>query len=107
MMLVLTTFKNRAAALEVGRILVDEELCACVNVLPEMQSIYRWRGNIEDANEVLCLIKTTAEAFERLSARLAELHTYEVPEVIGLPIAAGHQPYLDWLTSGVRPSPPK
>jgi periplasmic divalent cation tolerance protein len=107
MMVVLTTFGSHDKALEVGKILVEEELAACVNVLPEVRSIYRWKGRLEDEGEVLCLIKTTADGFERLRARLVELHPYEVPEVIGLPIEAGHQPYLDWLANGVRSWPPK
>ena len=104
MMLVLTTFGSAEKAAEVAGMLVDEELAACVNVIGGAHSVYRWQGKVEEQAEVLCLIKTTAEAFERLRARLVELHPYELPEVIGVPIGAGHAPYLEWLSASVRPA---
>jgi periplasmic divalent cation tolerance protein len=94
---VLCTFGNSRDAEEVGRTLVVEGLAACVNVLPEVKSIYRWEGEIKDDTEALALIKTTAQRFEQLRARLDELHPYQVPEIIALPVAAGHEPYLAWL----------
>jgi periplasmic divalent cation tolerance protein len=99
---VLSTFGQREQALAVGRTLVDEGLAACVNVLGEVRSVYRWQGAVEEDNEVLCVIKTTAEGFERLRARLVALHPYEVPEVVALPVEAVHEPYLSWLTGVVR-----
>lgn len=102
MMVVLTSFGSREKALEVAHVLVDEQLAACVNVLGEARSIYRWKGNIEEENEVLCLIKTTEAGLEALRERLVSLHPYEVPEVIALPVTSAHQPYLDWLISAVR-----
>jgi periplasmic divalent cation tolerance protein len=102
MVVVLTTFGSREKALEVAHVLVDEQLAACVNVLGEARSIYRWKGNVEEENEVLCLLKTTQARFEALRARLVSLHPYEVPEVIALPVAAAHPAYFDWLVSAVR-----
>jgi periplasmic divalent cation tolerance protein len=102
MLLVLTTFASKEKAEEVAWRLVQEELAACVNVLPGVHSIYRWKGEIEAESEVACFIKTTEAAFERLRARLVELHPYEVPEVVALTASSVHAPYLEWVTSVVR-----
>jgi periplasmic divalent cation tolerance protein len=88
--------------LSLARTLVDERLVACVNVLPPMQSIYRWEGAVEQATEHQLVMKTTEERVEALKARLVALHPYEVPEVLVLPIADGAEPYLRWLTESVR-----
>jgi periplasmic divalent cation tolerance protein len=101
-LLCVTTFGSLEKAREIALILVDEELAACVNMLPEARSVYRWRGNVEEEGEVVCLIKTTPDAFERLRERLVELHPYELPELISLPILGAHPPYLEWLLSGVK-----
>jgi periplasmic divalent cation tolerance protein len=100
---VLVTFPDRERALAAARVLVDERLAACVNVLGEVRSIYRWQGAVHDDAEVLCVIKTSAERFEALRARVVALHPYEVPEVIALPIESAHPPYLDWLLGAVAP----
>jgi periplasmic divalent cation tolerance protein len=96
---VLSTFPNEARAAEVGRALVDARLAACVNVIPGVRSIYRWQGAVEDATEVLAVIKTTSERLEALRDRLVELHPYEVPEVLALPVTGGHAGYLAWVAS--------
>ena len=98
--LVLSTFPNEAKAMEIARLLVAERLCACVNLQP-VRSIYAWKGEVCDEPEVLGIIKTSDERFEALAKRLVELHPYEVPEVIALPITAGHAPYLAWLAASV------
>ena len=94
---VFSTFPNPDKAAEVARILVTEQLAACVNLLGPVRSIYRWQGEISDDSETLAVIKTTRERFEALKARLVELHPYEVAEVIALPVEAGHAPYLAWV----------
>lgn len=99
---VLTTFGGRDQAVQVARALVEEKLAACVNVLDGVRSIYRWQGAVQDDAEVLCVIKTTADRYAALEARLLALHPYEVPEVIALPIAGGSPAYLRWLTDSVR-----
>jgi periplasmic divalent cation tolerance protein len=101
-MLVLTTFGGTEQAAEAANVLVGEELAACVNILPGVTSIYRWEGEVQTSSEVVCLIKTTEAGFERLKARLLELHSYDLPEVIALPITAGHAPYLEWLAASVK-----
>ncbi len=100
--IVLVTVLNGEAATKISEVLVGEELAACVNVLPGVASTYRWQGQIERNEELLCLIKTTAAGFEALRARVVALHPYEVPEVVALPIVAGHVPYLDWIAGSLR-----
>lgn len=95
--LVLTMLPNADAAVELARTLVAEKLAACANILPAARSIYRWKGKVEDANEVLVLIKTRSEHFDRVRARILELHPYEVPEVLSVPVEQGYYPYLEWL----------
>lgn len=88
-----------------GRIaaaLVDERLAACVNVLPGLRSVYRWQGKVESAEETLLLIKTTQDRLERVSARIVELHPYELPEVIAVEAAGGLPAYLDWIAAQTR-----
>ena len=99
--LALTTAPTEAVAEEIGLALVEEGLVACVNVVPGLTSIYRWRGAVEREREVLLILKTTAPSVEPLRARLVELHPYEVPELVALDVADGHGPYLDWVRSEV------
>lgn len=96
-MLVLTTLPNADAAAEMARSIVEERLAACANLFPALRSIYKWQAKLEDQNEVLVLFKTRQEHFDRLRARILELHPYEVPEVLAIPVEQGYQPYLDWL----------
>lgn len=94
---VLCTFPSADKASEIARVLVEERLCACVNVLPGVRSIYRWEGAVQDEPEVLAIIKTTAARYAALAHRITELHPYQVPEILALSIADGHAPYLAWL----------
>ena len=84
-----------------ARALVGERLCACVN-LTSVRSIYRWQGAVEESDEILCVAKTTRARLAALKKRVAELHSYEVPEVIALPIVDGSAPYLGWLRDSVK-----
>ena len=92
-----STFPSPEKAAEVARVLVGERLAACVNLVPAVRSIYRWEGELCDAAETLAVIKTTTERLAALQARLVELHPYDVPELIALPVAGGHAPYLAWV----------
>ena len=85
----------------IARTLVERRLAACVNVVPGLVSIYRWKGAVERDEERLLIIKTRAERLEGLRAALLELHPYELPELIALPIEGGHPPYLAWLDESV------
>ena len=95
--IVLSTFPADQDPTLLARTLVEERLAACVNVLPPMRSIYRWEGKVEEARECQLIIKTTAGRVEAVTARVASLHPYDVPEVLVLPIAAGADSYLQWL----------
>lgn len=99
---VLVTAPNPEKAGELAHALVGEKLAACVNIVPGLRSIYRWEGAVEDASEVLLVVKTTHDRFDALHQRVLALHPYEVPEVVKLDVAAGHLPYLDWVRDSTR-----
>ncbi len=90
-------------ASDLARKLVEERLAACVNVLPAVLSCFRWEGRVESAEESLLVAKTTAELAPRLRARIVELHPYDVPEVLELPVSGGLPSYLAWLADSVAP----
>ena len=117
----LTTVSSLDEGRRVARLLVERRLAACINLIPNMTSIYRWRGGVEVASEVLMVIKTTADQIPALESAVRELHTYEaadqipalesavrelhtyeVPEFLTLDIESGSRPYLDWLLSSVE-----
>jgi periplasmic divalent cation tolerance protein len=81
----------------VAHALVEARLAACVNIVPGVTSIYRWKGAVEEASELLLVIKTRAELIQELTAKLREVHSYEVPELIALPIYGGLPDYLSWI----------
>jgi len=93
----LSVAKSLEDAEFIARELVERRLAACVNVVPGVASVYRWRGDVERSDEVLLVMKTSAERFEALREALLKLHTYELPELIALEVKAGHAPYLAWL----------
>ena len=94
---VLITSSNEEEAANIAKELVTGRLAACVNIVRNLRSIYRWQGRIEDENEVLMIAKTRRDLFESLLKKVKELHSYSVPEVIALPIVAGSEDYLKWL----------
>ena len=89
-------------ARSIGRTLVEERLAACVNLFDGMTSIYRWQGAVETAQETVLIAKTRADLFDRLSARVKELHSYSVPCIVELGIGRGNPDYLDWLRGETR-----
>jgi len=89
-------------AARIARALVESRAAACVNIVPGLRSIYRWKGAVEDASEWLLLIKTTRERFDRLRAEFRSLHSYEVPELVAIPIVDGLEPYLSWISESVE-----
>jgi periplasmic divalent cation tolerance protein len=89
-------------AVDLAKTLVEERLVACVNLVPGLRSIYWWRGKVEDEPEVLCIMKTRSNLFESLRDRVRELHSYEVEEIIALPILAGNPRYLDWIRENTQ-----
>ena len=99
--LLLTTVPTRKEALKLAELLVKEKLAACVNIVPAVRSIFRWKGQIDRAREVLLIVKTGERHLKRVEKTIRAYHSYQVPEMIGWPIAWGHKPYLDWLGENV------
>jgi periplasmic divalent cation tolerance protein len=95
--IVLVTAGSEAEAETIAKMLVEERLAACVNLVSPIRSIYRWEGTVTDDREWLLLLKTRAEHFAAVAARIKALHSYQVPEVIALPILTGSEAYLQWL----------
>ena len=95
------TCPDRPVADRLAEALVAEGLAACVNVVPGLHSVYRWQGAIERSDETLLLIKTTRAGLPALSARIVELHPYELPEVVAVEVAGGLSAYLDWVAEQV------
>lgn len=99
--LIYSTCPDRACAERIGRALVDERLCACANIVPGMHAIYRWRGAVETADEVVLLLKTLRRLEPAVTARLRGLHPYQEPCAVALPITGGSAGYLAWLAESV------
>ena len=96
-----TTTDSSAAAERIASELVARRLAACVQVVGPIQSVYRWQGAVERAEEWLLLIKSTGEKYPAIEAAIRELHTYECPEVIATPVSAGSQAYLGWIAEQI------
>ncbi len=103
LLIVLSTFPDAIAARAAAEVLLSKRLVACVNVLPGVESIYRWQGKVESSQEVLAVMKTTAERYPELEKRLHELHPYEVPEIVALPATAVSGKYLAWVVANTQP----
>jgi periplasmic divalent cation tolerance protein len=95
--LVLCTFPDAITARQIGTALVEKQLAACVNLLPGLESVYRWQGKLETATEVLAVFKTSASVFPDFERELAALHPYEVPEIVAIEPAAVSRNYAAWL----------
>jgi periplasmic divalent cation tolerance protein len=99
--LVLTTAGSEAEARTIAYALVERRLAVCANIIPRIQSIYRWQGKVEESEEYLLLVKTTADHFAKVREAINELHSYDLPECIALPISDGSEPYLKWIDSAL------
>jgi periplasmic divalent cation tolerance protein len=99
--IVLTTAASEEEAHKIARHLVEHRLAACVNIVPQIMSIYRWQGNVEESREWLLIVKTTAAAFVQVRQAIAELHSYQVPECVCLNIEDGSTTYLEWIAESV------
>jgi len=100
---VFMTAANGEEAMRLAEMLVGAHLAACVQILPEMESVYRWQGKIERQSEILLIAKTTRAKFVELEREVRALHSYDTPEIIAVPVVDGSTPYLDWLTSATDP----
>lgn len=101
--IVLVTCGSLGEARKIGRSVVEKKLAACANIVPGIESTYRWKGKVERAREVLVLMKTTASRLTQLEREVKRLHSYEVPEFIVLRIAAGSKEYLAWIGASTAP----
>lgn len=101
-LVVLMTAANAEEAERIASMLVETRLAACVQLLPEIQSVYRWKGGVARDSEVLLLAKTTREKFDELDRCVRAVHSYETPEIIALSVTAASEPYLNWLISEVQ-----
>jgi len=101
-LIILTTWPDAESARAATRKLVEEKLAACGNLVPGIESIYRWQGKIETSSEVLVIFKTTAARLAQLEERIRELHSYEVPEILAVPVRAGLPAYLRWVEESCR-----
>ncbi len=95
--MVYTTASSENEAAQIARTVVEEQLAACANIVPGIRSIYRWQGTVEDEMESLVFLKTAVTTVDRLIVRIRELHSYDVPDIVVVPIVNGHAPYLDWI----------
>lgn len=100
--IVLTTASSLDEARRLAHALVERRLAACVNIVPNLTSIYRWQGAVEEAAEALLVIKTTADRLSRLETAVRELHSYEIPELLALAVEAGSHAYLGWLLDSMK-----
>ena len=96
---VYTTIDNIQDARKIAKTLVEEQLVACVNIIPNIESIYRWRGKVEEDSEFVLIIKTVDDNVEKTIRRIKELHSYELPDIIVLPVIGGLKEYLDYIVN--------
>lgn len=100
--IVLTTAGSQEEARKIAHALVERRLAACVNIVPQIESVYRWQGKVESAREWLLVIKTQAVAFDRICEAIKELHSYDLPECVVVEIAGGEKAYLQWLAENIN-----
>lgn len=98
---IITVGDSRQAE-EIARCLVEEKLAACVNIIPSVKSVYRWKDRVEESAELMLIVKTEQRVFEKMKRRVLELHSYELPEIIALNISQGLESYLDWINANVE-----
>ena len=102
-MIVIMTAPSKEEAVKIVRTLLEERLIACANIIDPVYSLFWWKEKIEDEKEVLVIMKSHQKLFEKLSKRVTEVHSYDVPEILALPIAEGSQSYLDWMKACLEP----
>ena len=100
--LVLSTFPASISVKDIAEILVNEKLAACINIIPEVQSVFRWKDKVDNAPENILIIKTTLNLYDVLERRIKELHPYELPEIIAVPIEKGLTEYLNWVSENTK-----
>jgi periplasmic divalent cation tolerance protein len=101
--IVLMTASNKEEAIKIVRILLEEKLVACANMIEAVSSFYWWKGTIEEDKEVLVIMKSHKNLFQKISSRIIKLHSYDVPEILAIPIVDGSSSYLDWMKIYLEP----
>lgn len=101
--LIYITAASHAEAVALGRVLVEEKLAACVNILPSITSLYWWEGKVEEGQETALIAKTTTDLVERVTARIGEIHSYSCPCVVALEITGGNPAFLHWIGEETNP----
>lgn len=101
--IVVMTSQNRQEAVNIVRTLLEERLIACANILNSVHSLFWWKGKIEEEDEVLVLMKSQQTLFKKLSERIKEIHSYDLPEILALPITGGSPLYLEWISRCLKP----
>ncbi|MFN0100741.1 MAG: divalent-cation tolerance protein CutA [Bryobacteraceae bacterium] len=101
--IVFSTCPSREEAKRIAKGLVEERLAACVNVIDGVESVYRWQGSVQESDEVMLVVKSRRDLLGRLQERLANMHSYEVPEAIAIPVVDGLPAYLEWLERELDP----
>ncbi|KAJ1610577.1 putative CutA1 divalent ion tolerance protein [Cryptosporidium canis] len=100
--LIYISVSSQDEATLIAKTLVEEELCACASIVPQVRSIYKYQGKVHDENEAILLIKSTSQLFTTLKERVVQIHSYEVPEIIATPIKFGNEKYIDWVSQTVK-----
>lgn len=99
------TASGKEEAVKIAKRLIEEKLAACVNIINGVESVFWWENKVERAGEALLVIKSSGEKFSKIAETVKALHSYEVPEIIALPITEGYKPYLDWINESIgKPS---
>ncbi|MFH1379270.1 MAG: divalent-cation tolerance protein CutA [bacterium] len=99
--IVFTTTSSETEAKKIARTLLEEKIAACAQIVPHISSVYWWKGNIDESSEVLIIIKTIQDNIQALIARIKQLHSYDVPEIVAVDIAEGNPSYLSWIKNSV------
>ena len=102
---VLNTCEKEAEAESLARLLIDRQLAACVNIVPQVRSFYRWKGSVESSEEFLLMVKTSRALFDEVKTAIEQAHSYEIPEIVALPVVDGAADYLGWLESNLKKAP--
>jgi periplasmic divalent cation tolerance protein len=100
--IVLSTAGTQEEARKIAHALVERKLAACVNIVPQIESVYRWQGKVESATEWLLIVKTTAQAFDRVREAIKELHSYDLPECVMIELNGGSEEYLKWVAENIE-----
>ncbi len=101
--IVMSTVPNEEVGKRIATVLLEKKLVPCVNMVPNVRSIYTWKGKINDEAELIIIMKTRASLFERIKDEIKANHPYKCPEILALPVLAGNQPYLDWIAENTSP----